>query len=116
MYILYVICVSGANIVHLKEVDSLLNDSLTAENDDHLLVCQVCQLSFTSLQNKRSHFGGRLHRQALIKQLHQIVSVNDVTVNTVARGHAQRSSADTNKGVTEQLSHAGMQYSGVSYP
>lgn len=98
-------------------MDSLLNDSLTAENDDRLLVCQVCQLSFTSLQNKRSHFGGRLHRQALIKQLHHIISVNDDPVaDTVTERHIQRSSSDTNKNVTEQLSHTGIQYTGVSFP
>lgn len=96
-------------------MDSLLNDSLAAENDDHLLVCQVCQLSFTSLQNKRSHFGGRLHRQALIKQLHQTLTVNEDAADTTPERRKERPSTDTNTDITEQLSHTGMQYTGVSY-
>ena len=56
--------------VDLEEVESILTASTILENDDKALYCQICQISFVSLNNKLSHLSGRLHRQSVLEHVH----------------------------------------------
>ena len=106
------ILIPGESAEGLNQVDSLLNDSLAAENNDKVLFCQVCELSFTSLNNKRCHYDGRLHRQALLKQLHQAVATHNSREDSSTGSLEQRPCSGD---ITEQLSHMGKKYKGVSH-
>lgn len=55
--------------LHLKEVNEFLSQASATEEDDCILVCDVCNISFTSLHNKHCHFSGKLHMQALLKNI-----------------------------------------------
>ena len=57
----------------MEKADSLISESFTGECDDSVLVCRTCQLNFTSLYNKQSHFSGKLHLQSLLEHLHQLL-------------------------------------------
>lgn len=56
--------------VDIEEVESILTASTILENDDKALDCQICQISFVSLNNKLSHLSGRLHRQSVLEHVH----------------------------------------------
>ena len=74
---------AGMSDVDLEEIDSVLTASSVLESNDQALHCQICQISFTSLNNKRSHFSGRLHRQSLIEHLHSKLASSTNTAQSL---------------------------------
>ena len=110
--------------IDLSEVESVLTASTILENDDEALHCQVCQISFTSLNNKLSHFTGRTHRQAVIEQLHsklalrnkatRVVSTANSTGNTDGQDKEEREGSDMDDpGLVNQLTRAAMLHKGT---
>ncbi len=59
----YLLATSGLAV---EDVDKLLSQTLATENNDSLLICELCKLTFTSLHNKRCHYAGRQHTQTLL--------------------------------------------------
>lgn len=55
--------------VPIEDVEKVLSQSLSTENNDSLLLCDLCKLTFNSLHNKRCHYSGRLHAQTLVEVL-----------------------------------------------
>ena len=114
----------GISAVDLEEVEGILTASTILENDDQALHCQICQISFSSLNNKLSHFSGRSHRQSVIEHLHNKLALS---TNTPSQTH-NRDMTDRAGGkdcqeecegnemecsdVAEQLSHVAMQLKG----
>ena len=120
----YLFYFAGMSAVDLSEVESVLTASTILENDDEALHCQVCQISFTSLNNKLSHFTGRTHRQAVIEQLHgklalrnkatQLVSTANSTGNTDGQDKEEREGSDMDDpDLVNQLTHAAMLHKGT---
>ncbi|XP_064406528.1 uncharacterized protein LOC135351459 [Halichondria panicea] len=62
----YLLTTSGVTV---EDVDRILSQTLAIENNDSLLLCDLCKLTFTSLHNKRCHYSGRLHTAALVETL-----------------------------------------------
>ena len=63
---------SSANSDHcLKQLNRFLSQVSATERDDNVLVCDVCNISFTSLHNKRCHYSGKMHMQTLLKNVQQ---------------------------------------------
>ena len=44
-----------------------MSENVSQEEDDDLLFCQICKLTFASLHNKRTHYSGKLHMDALLQ-------------------------------------------------
>lgn len=65
---------TDASDTELEEVEGVLRESTSLEYDNKTLCCPICQLSFSSLNNKQSHFSGRLHRQSLVEYIHKKLS------------------------------------------
>lgn len=42
-----------------------------------MLMCNLCELRFTSLYNKQSHYSGKLHLQTLLQHLNRVVKEAD---------------------------------------
>lgn len=100
----------------LEQVDCVLSANIARENDDRVLCCELCDnMSFTSLNNKRSHFSGRLHRQALIEQLHQMLASSNNTVPQVSDSPSvlqAEQRVEESRDITEQLRHVATQHKG----
>ena len=62
---------SSAN---LQLLDTFLNQSSENESNDDILVCHLCQITFTSLHNKRSHYSGKIHSKVLVERLSKLLS------------------------------------------
>lgn len=71
---MYFIAMTGIN---LEKANSIISKSFEGETDDRILVCNLCELHFTSLFNKQSHFSGKLHLQTLLQRLNRVVSEAD---------------------------------------
>ena len=59
--------------MNLERAQDYVTQSFAGENDDNILMCCVCQLPFTSLYNKQSHYSGKLHLQTVIENLDKLV-------------------------------------------
>ena len=92
-----------------------MDANTAAENNNHVVSCSICQLSFTSLNNKRSHYGGRLHLLALIERLHHVVGSTDTPANQQNQTvHCEQAvSSHMSRDVSEQLGQVAMQHAGI---
>ena len=59
---------------NLQLLDTFLNQSSENESNDDILVCHLCQITFTSLHNKRSHYSGKIHSKVLVERLSKLLS------------------------------------------
>lgn len=57
-------------------VTSVLNQCVESAEDNDLLVCHLCQLTFTSLHNKQSHYCSRTHTDSLWRELNTLMSAS----------------------------------------
>ena len=48
-------------------LELFVSENVTQEEDDDLLFCQICKLTFASLHNKKTHYSGKLHMEALLQ-------------------------------------------------
>lgn len=48
-------------------LEQLVSENVSQEEDDDLLFCQICKLTFISLHNKKTHYSGKLHMDALLQ-------------------------------------------------
>ena len=48
-------------------LELFVSKNVSQEEDDNLLFCQICKLTFISLHNKRTHYSGKLHMDALLQ-------------------------------------------------
>ena len=58
--------------VQFETLDKFLSQSFENETDDDILICQLCELTFTSLHNKRCHYSGKSHTEALWQELNKL--------------------------------------------
>ena len=63
--------------IELEKAHNLISRSFSEERDDNILRCCVCQLTFTSLYNKQSHYSGKLHLQALLQHIDDLVKQSE---------------------------------------
>ncbi len=78
-----------------EDVDKLLSQTLAAENNDSLLLCELCKLTFTSLHNKRCHYTGRQHTQTLLETLRSWPAAKqDETMISVVASEAVKFNGD----------------------
>ena len=68
------IAILGINLV---KANNIISKSFEGETDDGILMCNLCQLHFTSLYNKQSHYSGKLHLQTLLQHLNRLVKEAD---------------------------------------
>ena len=47
------------------------------EEDENVFSCCICQLTFSSLYNKQSHYSGKLHLHALIQAIDAVVQQDE---------------------------------------
>eukprot|EP00731_Ephydatia_muelleri_P029705 Em0021g228a len=52
---------------HMGTLELFVSKDVTQEEDDNLLFCQICKLTFASLHNKKTHYSGKLHMEALLQ-------------------------------------------------
>lgn len=63
--------------MNMDRVHDYVTQSFAGESDDSNLMCCVCQLKFTSLYNKQSHYSGKLHFHTMIENLHKLIKSMD---------------------------------------
>lgn len=69
--------------MNMERVQDYVAESFAGENDDSILMCYVCQVKFTSLYNKQSHYSGKLHLQTMVKNLNEVIkSIDNPKVNS----------------------------------
>ena len=56
----------------------VIGQSAVREQDDNILMCSICQLTFASLYNKQSHYSGKLHLQTLLQYIDDLMR-QDIT-------------------------------------
>ena len=59
--------------IDLEKANIIISKSFEGEMDDDLLRCTFCELQFSSLHNKQTHYSGKLHLQALLQKLNELV-------------------------------------------
>ena len=64
---------------NLQLLDAFLSQSSENESNDDILVCHLCQITFTSLHNKRSHYSGKIHSKVLVERLSKLLSCQQPT-------------------------------------
>ncbi len=75
--------------MNLEKARNHISQSFFGENDDTNLTCCVCELNFTSLYSKQSHYSGKLHLQTLLQSTESLIET---------AGNGQEVSADGNTG------------------
>lgn len=50
-------------------MNDVLNRLVAMGDDNNILFCHLCKLTFISLHNKQSHFASRSHSQCLLKEI-----------------------------------------------
>lgn len=107
--------------VDVEEVESILTTSTTLENDDKALYCQICQISFVSLNNKLSHLSGRSHRQSVLEHVHTKLALSSKaspqsqvtpTADIVDLEEGEGSNGVECSDIVGQLTHVAMQHRG----
>ena len=86
--------------INLEKANSIISRSFEGETDDKIFVCDLCELHFTSLFNKQSHYSGKLHLQTLLQHLNQVVSEADEEHSP----NASKSLCDNQQGPSLSLS------------
>lgn len=61
----------------MEKAHKYISQSFSGAKDDTILVCYICQLNFTSLYNKQSHYSGKLHLQTLLQHIDQLVKKSE---------------------------------------
>ena len=87
--------------MNLGRAHDYVMQCFSGESDDRVLACHICQLKFTSLHNKQSHYSGKLHLQTVIQNLDQLMqdkSRNDQSVDCLPG-----SNDESGKGVVSSL-------------
>lgn len=64
--------------INLEKALKIIGQSALIEQDDNILECSICQLTFASLYNKQSHYSGKLHLQALLQYIDELMR-QDIT-------------------------------------
>ena len=59
--------------IDLVKANTIISKSFEGETNDKVLVCGLCELQFSSLYNKQSHYSGKLHLQTLLQHLNELV-------------------------------------------
>ena len=59
-----------------ESLDTFLSQSFENETDDNVLVCRLCELTFTSLHNKRCHYSSKAHTETLWQELNTLLGRN----------------------------------------
>ena len=57
----------------LERVSCQLSQCVESAEDNEVLVCQLCQLTFTTLHNKQCHYSGKMHTDRIWKELNRLV-------------------------------------------
>jgi hypothetical protein len=108
--------------VDVEEVESILTTNTILENDDNALYCQICQISFVSLNNKLSHLSGRSHRQSVLEHLHTKLSLSTkaspqpqmtaTTADIVGGKDLEERQGNDGEDLVGQLTHVAMRHKG----
>ena len=87
----------------MEMLDSLLSQSFENESNDDILFCQLCQITFTSLHNKRSHYSGRIHTDTLLQQLNKLLGYRSAkTTVTKDKKHGYRKASSRQQKCTSK--------------
>ena len=57
----------------LERVSCQLSQCVESAEDNEVLMCQLCQLTFTTLHNKQCHYSGKMHTDRIWKELNRLV-------------------------------------------
>ncbi len=80
--------------MNLERAQEYVIQCFAGENDDSILVCRLCQLQFSSLYNKQSHYSGKLHLQTVIQNLDQLVEDSQQSITSDDSGYRVVSSLE----------------------
>jgi hypothetical protein len=58
---------------NLESATSVLTQFVKSAEDNDLLLCRLCKLTFTSLHNKQTHYASRTHTDSLWKELNKLM-------------------------------------------
>ena len=75
----------------------MLTQCLENEENNDLLVCHVCQTSFITLHNKRSHYLGKMHTDNLWEQLNKLLGDASKTTSTKTTNSSSESALKKRK-------------------
>ena len=89
----------------LERVSCQLSQSVESAEDNEVLVCQLCQLTFTTLHNKQCHYSGKMHTDRIWKELNRLVGdtqqqqqqhqQQQISRNTSSSGEKRSASSST---------------------
>ena len=70
--------------MNLVRAQNYVSQSVSGEKDDNSLACNVCNLNFSSLYSKQSHYSGKLHLQTLLQNIENLTEASTGSCNSVA--------------------------------
>ena len=65
----------------LESVNDILNRLVSAAEDNSLLLCQLCKLTFSTLHNKHCHLTSRTHTHTLLHEMRRVMGLQEVDRN-----------------------------------
>jgi hypothetical protein len=74
---------------NLESVNDVLNNLVSTAEDNSVLLCHLCKLTFNTLHNKHCHFSSRTHTDSLLREMTRVMSLQQKIPPPPARNGGQ---------------------------